>query len=54
MLLVKGKTLRASGADMIVAGPSTRVLEVFALAGFHELFEIYQTVEEALVVLEGA
>jgi anti-anti-sigma factor len=53
LLLVKGKAMRAGGGNLLVAGPSARVLEVFMLAGFHELFEVYRTVEEALVALEG-
>lgn len=53
LLLVKGKTLRSGGGELCIAAPSPRVLEVFALAGFHEIFDVYQTVEEALATLEG-
>jgi anti-anti-sigma factor len=51
LLLVKGKTLRSGGGDLCVASPNARVLEVFALAGFHEIFDVYQTVEEALAAM---
>ncbi|HEC22130.1 MAG TPA: anti-sigma factor antagonist [Chloroflexi bacterium] len=52
MLLVKGKMLRQGGGNLILAGPSERVLDVLRLSGFHELFEIYPSVEEALAALE--
>jgi anti-anti-sigma factor len=54
MLLVRGRALRESGGDLAVAAPSPRVVEVFAMAGFHEVFGIYDTVGEALASLEGS
>ncbi len=53
MLLVKGKMLRQGGGKLSIAAPSTRVLEVLSLAGFHELFEVYPTLDEALSTLES-
>ncbi len=52
MLLVKGKRLRQVGGKLSIAGASTRVLEVLSLAGFHELFEVYPTLDRALESLE--
>jgi anti-anti-sigma factor len=48
MLLVKGKALRKDGQKLVIAAASTRVLEVLSLAGFHELFDLYPTMEAAL------
>ena len=48
MLLVKGKMLREAGGNMIIVGASQRVHEVLILAGFHDLFNIYETLNEAL------
>ncbi|MGF1503536.1 MAG: STAS domain-containing protein [Chloroflexi bacterium] len=53
MLLVKGKALRQGGGSMSLAGASRRVYEVLALAGFHELFMVYPTLDEALEGLGG-
>jgi anti-sigma B factor antagonist len=52
MLLVRGKKIRQRGGSLLLAGASTRVLEVLSLAGFHELFNIYPTVDEAVASLE--
>ncbi len=54
MLLVKGKMLSRSGGKLSVAGASKRVAEVLSMAGFHELFEIYPTVEAAVAARESA
>jgi len=48
MLLVKGKMLNRSGGRLSVAGASKRVLEVLAMAGFEELFDIFATVDDAI------
>jgi anti-sigma B factor antagonist len=53
MLLVKGKMLRSGGGRLVIAAPTQRVLEVLSLAGFHELFEVYATLDDALAALEG-
>ena len=53
MLLVKGKMLRQSGGDFYLVASNDRVHEVLALAGFHELFSIYHSLEEALAALEN-
>lgn len=53
MLLVKGKALRQGGGSMTIAGASHRVYEVLALAGFHELFNVFGDAEEAFNNLEG-
>jgi anti-sigma B factor antagonist len=52
MLLVRGKQLRQRGGSLLLAGASPRVLEVLSLAGFHELFNIYPTVDKAIASLE--
>ncbi len=54
MLLVKGKRLRQVGGKLTIAGASARVHEVLSLAGFHELFEVYPTLDNALESLETA
>lgn len=51
LLLVKGKTVRQSGGKLCIAGATSRVMEVLSLAGFHELFDVYPTVDEALTSL---
>lgn len=48
MLLVRGKTLRRGGGWLAIAGANRRVSEVLSLAGFHELFEVYPTVDAAV------
>jgi len=48
MLLVKGKALRKNEQKLVIAAASTRVLEVLSLAGFHELFDLYPTMEAAI------
>ena len=53
MLLVKGKALSQAGGKLVIAATTTRVMEVLSLAGFHELFEVYPTLDEALVALES-
>jgi anti-anti-sigma factor len=53
MLLVKGKTLRRGGGNMYLASATERVREVLALAGFNELFNVYNTLDEALKTLES-
>lgn len=54
MLLVKGKMLRQGGGDFFLVAANERVHEVLALAGFHELFSIYPTLDEALAAVENA
>ncbi len=54
MLLVKGKRLRQHSGQLVIANASTRVMEVLALAGFNELFDVYPSLEEALSALEPA
>jgi anti-anti-sigma factor len=53
MLLVKGKTLRRGGGNMYLASATERVREVLALAGFNELFNVYNTTDEAFKALES-
>jgi len=53
MLLIMGKRLRQGGGKLIIASAGKNIMEVLSLAGFHELFEIYSTVPEALKVVEG-
>lgn len=53
MLLVRGKMLRQGGGNMFLAGPNTRVTEVLAMAGFNELFDIYESQDAALESLEA-
>jgi anti-sigma B factor antagonist len=53
MLLVKGKALRKNGQKLVIAAASTRVLEVLSLAGFHELFDLYPTLEAAIAKLQN-
>lgn len=52
MLLVKGKMLRQWGGNFYIAATGARVYEVLALAGFHELFSVYRSLDEALAALE--
>jgi anti-anti-sigma factor len=54
MVLIKGKVLRRGGGSLAIAGASKRVQEVFAMAGFQELFDIYATPDEALAAMERA
>ena len=51
MLLVKGKMMRQGGGNLILTAPSERVMDVLRLSGFHELFNIYSTLQEALTAL---
>lgn len=53
MLLVRGKSLRQGGGRLAIASANQRVMEVLTLAGFHELFEVYPTVDAALEKLEN-
>jgi anti-anti-sigma factor len=53
MLLVKGKALRQGGGKMCLAAANQRVFEVLSLAGFHELFDVYDATASALSSLEG-
>jgi len=53
MLLVRGKMLRRSGGRLAIAGANHRVSEVLSLAGFHELFEVYPTVDTAVQATVG-
>lgn len=53
MMLVRGKKLRQNGGKLTIAAASPRVLEVLSLAGFHELFDVYPTVREAVAALEN-
>lgn len=53
MLLVRGKMLREGGGNLNIASASERVHEVLMLAGFHDLFGIYPTLEEALSAVES-
>ena len=48
MLLVKGKMLNRSGGKLSVAGASKRVQEVLAMAGFQELFDLYNDLNDAV------
>ena len=52
MLLVKGKHLRQQSGQLVIANASTRVMEVLALAGFNELFDVCPSPQEALRALE--
>lgn len=52
LLLVEAKMLRRSGGSLSLAAPTAHVLEVLSLAGFHELLDIYPTLEVALAALE--
>lgn len=53
LLLVKGKALRRGGGNMHLCAASERVREVLALAGFNELFNVYNTLDDALKALEA-
>jgi len=53
MLLVRGKTLRQGGGRLAIAGANHRVSEVLSLAGFHELFEVYPTIDAAVQATVG-
>ena len=54
MLLVKGKTLRRGGGVLTLAGANRRILEVLSMAGFHELFDIYPSPDEAISAMQRA
>src|SRR5512139_1949649 len=47
MILVKGKALRRGGGVLTLAGANRRILEVLSMAGFHELFDICPSPDEA-------
>ncbi len=51
LLLVQAKALRRHGGSMSLAAPTVHVMEVLSLAGFHELLDIYPTLEEGLAAL---
>jgi anti-anti-sigma factor len=54
MLLVRGKTLRHSGGDMVIAAVNPHVMEVMAMAGFEELFDFYPSSLDAVSGLAEA
>lgn len=51
LLLVQAKALRRNGGSLSLAAPTTHVMEVLSLAGFHELLDIYPTLEAGLAAL---
>jgi anti-anti-sigma factor len=53
LILKQGKRLRLTGGKLVIAGSSPRVFEVLSMAGFHELFEFYPTVTEAVAALQA-
>ena len=53
MLLVRGKLLRQEGGRLAIAAPNSRVMEVLSLAGFNEIFEVYDTIDEALEAISS-
>jgi anti-anti-sigma regulatory factor len=54
MLLVRGKTLRHGGGDMVIAAVNPHVMEVMAMAGFEDLFDFYPSPADAVSGLAGA
>lgn len=53
LLLQQGKTLNKAGGKLVLAAATSRVIEVLTLAGFHELFDVYDTVDAALTALNA-
>ncbi len=53
MLLVKGKMLRSGGGSLAVSGPSQRVADVLAMAGFNDLFPVYNDLDEGVKAVEA-
>lgn len=45
------RTLRARGRDLVLAALGPRLLEIFEMVGFTQIFRIYPTVDEALGAL---
>jgi anti-sigma B factor antagonist len=52
MLVSKGKTQRGRGGDLVVVANTPRVVAVFELTGFWELFSVHDTLEAALEEVE--
>lgn len=52
VLLAAVKAARQHGGDIKLFGLDPEVLQVFRLAGFHRLFDFYETEKEALEALE--
>ncbi len=53
MLLVRGKALQQRGATVVLAGVEERVYESLRLIGFDDLFNFYNTVDDAVAALGG-
>jgi len=46
--LVTGwRNARQQGGDLLLCGLADRVLEVFTMVGFHKVFELYDTLDDA-------
>jgi stage II sporulation protein AA (anti-sigma F factor antagonist) len=53
MLLIGAKTLSNQGGALHLAGPNPNVMAVIRLAGYDTMFPVYETVEEAILLLGG-
>ena len=48
VLMVVAKQVQKSGGKLAVAAVSDQVYEIFTIAGFHSVFSIYPTIDEAV------
>ena len=51
VLLMAAKKTKAAGGKVVLSALSTNVLEVFEIAGFSSIFEIFSSQEEAIVAV---
>ncbi len=53
MLLIAAKRVHDSGCELHLAGPRPHIMNVLTIAGYHELFPIHQSADEARHFLTG-
>lgn len=53
MLLVGAKELKGAGGGLHLAEANTRVMEVITMAGYDTMFPVYESIEEAILLLGG-
>lgn len=53
MLLIAAKRLMDSGCVMHLAAPTPPVMSVITIAGFHELFPVHDSIEDARLFLSS-
>jgi anti-sigma B factor antagonist len=51
MLLVGAKTLNSKGGGLHLVAPNEHVMKVITVAGYDQMFPVYETLEDALQAL---